>query len=144
MEVLLTAPVNEISVVLGKFFASWIFYMILWIPWWLFLVSLRYVGHEEFDYRPLLSFNVALAFTGAGFMAMGLFFSSLTSNQIVAAVFTVVGMMAHLAFYFLAYFAGRSFPTVAALLNQVNFLDFWFEAAQGTLAPLFMIIHLSI
>ena len=60
LEVLMTAPVNEISVVLGKFFAAWIFYMLLWLPVWLFLISLRYFGGEEFDYRPVLSFTVAM------------------------------------------------------------------------------------
>ena len=51
------------------------------------------VGGEEFDYRPLLSFSLGLAAAGAGFMAMGLFFSSITRNQIIAAVLSFVGMI---------------------------------------------------
>src|SRR3954447_7362783 len=76
LEVLLTAPVNESTVVLSKFLAAWFFYLLLWLPWWLYLIALRYFGGEEFDYRPILSFTVALVATGANFMAMGLFFSS--------------------------------------------------------------------
>ncbi len=103
LEVLMTAPVNEISIVLGKFLAAWVFYMLTWLPWWLFLVGLRYFGGEEFDYRPVLSFSAALMVISAGLLSMGLFFSSLTNNQIIAAVLTFVGVIAHLGFYQLKY-----------------------------------------
>jgi len=144
LEVLLTAPVNEISVVLGKFIASWIFYMLLWVPWWCFLISLRYYGREEFDYRPILSFTVAQVFISAGFMSMGLFCSSLTNNQIIAAVFTFVGMMAHLAIFFI----GDSFATpgsaITEVITYVNFVDLWIESLRGTLAPRFLVFHASV
>ena len=145
LEVMLTAPVNEISVVLGKFLACWIFYMLLWMPWWLFLVSLRYMGNEEFDYRPVLSFMVAMGATSAGFLAMGLFFSSLTSNQIIAAVFTFVGMMAHLAFYIVKFLPFvRQGSAVSETLTFINFLDFWMTSLDGILAPRYLIFHLSV
>ena len=144
LEVLLTAPVNEVSVVLSKFIASWLFYNLLWLPWWLFLVSLRYYGNEEFDYRPILSFSVALAVISAGFMAMGVFCSSLTSNQIVAAVFTFVGIMAHLAIFFaqgLPWFAGGA---IAEVMSYVNFIDLWIESLRGTIAPRYLVFHASL
>ncbi len=144
LEVLLTAPVNEISIVLGKFIGSWVFYMLLWLPWWLFMVSLRYYGGQEFDFRPILSFTVSLAVISAGFMAMGLFCSSLTSNQIIAAVFTFVGMMMHLALYL----SGpsdwvRTFG-LTEVIAYVNFIDLWINSLQGTLAPRYLIFHASL
>src|SRR6202011_3337751 len=54
LEVLLTAPVNESTVVIGKFLAAWLFYLLTWVPWWLYLIALRYMGGEPFDYRPIL------------------------------------------------------------------------------------------
>jgi predicted MFS family arabinose efflux permease len=39
----------------------------------------------SFDYRPLISFYVCIAAQGLAFVGMGLFFSTLTRNQIVAA-----------------------------------------------------------
>ena len=145
LEVLLTAPVNEISVVLGKFFACWIFYLLLWIPWWLFMVSLRYMGGEEFDYRPVLSFMVAMAAISAGFLSMGVFFSALTSNQIVAAVLTFAGMMGHLALYFFKFvrFVRQGSP-LSEFLNHVNFLDFWMNSLDGQLSPRYLVLHFSI
>ena len=145
LEVLMTAPVNEISVVVGKFLACWIFYMLTWLPWWLFLVALRYVGHEEFDYRPVLSFTAALAVISAGLLSMGLFFSSMTSNQIIAAVLTFVGMMMHLAFFFLSFQpAIREGTALQEILRFVNFFELWQSSLGGTLAPRFLMFHLSV
>src|SRR5262249_53713640 len=92
LEVLLTAPVNEGSAVVSKFLATWLFFMLSWFPSGLFLIALRYEVDQPFDYRPLLSFYVALGAQGLAFVGMGLFFSSMTRNQIVAAVLSFVGM----------------------------------------------------
>src|SRR5262249_17212966 len=100
LEVLLTAPVKESTVVLSKFFAAFLLYLFLWSPWWLFLIALR-VGGGEFDYRSIFSFVVAMSVTGAGFVAMGLFFSSLTRNQVAAAVLTFALMIILLGLYLL-------------------------------------------
>src|SRR5256885_1271092 len=44
LEVLFTAPVGETVVVVSKFLASWIFFLLAWVPWGLFLVALRVEG----------------------------------------------------------------------------------------------------
>ncbi len=141
-EVMMTAPVNEISVVLGKFLASWFFFMLLWVPTGLFLISLRYVGGEEFDYRPMLSFYVAMAAISAGMVSMGLFMSSLTSNQVIAAVFTFVGVTANLVCYILKF---ESFAApFSELMAFVNYLDFMLESVQGIIAPRLLLFHVSV
>ncbi|MBM3994037.1 MAG: hypothetical protein FJ303_07775 [Planctomycetes bacterium] len=144
LEVLLTAPVNEISVVLGKFLAAWIFYMMTWLPWWFYLVSMRYVGRESFDYLPIISFSAALAVVSAGLLAMGLFFSAMTSNQIIAAVLTFVGVMMHLVFYFV----GNQFQAEGGALSEVfraiNFLDLWQNTLSGIIAPRYLMFHASV
>jgi ABC-type transport system involved in multi-copper enzyme maturation permease subunit len=134
LEVLLTAPVNETTIVLSKFLAAWIFFMILWVPWGLFLVALRVEGGTPFDYRPLYSFSIALAASGASFLSMGLFFSSLTKNQIIAAVLTSVVMVVFVVFYFLATIqlggAGGAWKTLFA---HISFIDLWGTSLQGRL-----------
>jgi ABC-type transport system involved in multi-copper enzyme maturation permease subunit len=145
LEVLLTAPVNEPTIVLSKFFAAWIFNLVTWVPWWLNLVALRYMADTEFDYRPILSFNVTLLPVTAGFIAMGLFFSSLTRNQIIAAVLTFVGMMAHLATYLIKDEMRIEESNVwYEILTYVSFLDLWLNSLQGVFAPRFLIFHLSL
>src|SRR5262249_27383118 len=41
LEVVFTAPVSETAVVLSKFLAVFVFFMLAWLPWGLFLISLR-------------------------------------------------------------------------------------------------------
>jgi ABC-2 type transport system permease protein len=145
LEVLMTAPISEVSVVLGKFLACWIFYMLTWLPTWLFLVSLRYFGKESFDYLPILSFTLALGVISAGLLAMGLFFSSMTSNQIIAAVLTFVGVMLHLVIYFFERSESfRAWPALVEVFGYVNFFDLWDRALGGTIAPRYLVFHLSV
>jgi ABC-type transport system involved in multi-copper enzyme maturation permease subunit len=128
--------------VLAKFVAVLIFWLVTWLPYFLFLVGLRVVGGEEFDYRPLLSFAMALAATGGGFMAMGLFFSTITRNQIIAAVLTFVGMMVHLSLFM---FQGVFDPGSIwrDVFTYASFFDVWRGFLQGNFAPRQLIFHLS-
>jgi ABC-type transport system involved in multi-copper enzyme maturation permease subunit len=133
MEVLLTAPVGEINIVMSKFLAALIFFLIMWVPWGLMLVALRLENNNPLDYRPLLSFFLALLCSGASFLSMGLFFSSLTRSQIVAAILTFVGMVAMLGAYLLS---GQLVESSAwrPVLSYVSFVELWATALQGQLA----------
>jgi hypothetical protein len=143
LEVLLTAPVNETTVVLSKFFAVLIFFLVLWLPWTFYLVDLRVEGGKAFDYAPLLSFFVALAFMGSAFLSMGLFFSSLVPNQIVSAVLTFGGMIV-LTFASLAPWefedAGTAWTTI---LSHISYLQLWWDSSQGVLLPKPLLFHAS-
>ena len=90
-----------------------------------------------------MSFSLALLTTGAGFIAVGLFFSSVTNNQIIAAVFTFVVMVGHLATHFLV---GQFSPGSiwVDVFQYVSFLDFWNDSLRGNLSPRFMVFHLSL
>lgn len=133
LEVLLTAPVVEWAVVLSKFLATWLFFLITWLPAGLFLIALRMEVGNPFDYRPLLSFYLALAATGAGFVAMGLFFSALTKNQIVAAVVTFLGMFGFLVCYFVKARSMGLGQTAQAALAKLSYIDLWSESLSGQL-----------
>jgi ABC-2 type transport system permease protein len=86
LETLMTAPVTDIEVVLAKFLASWTFYAILWIPTLLYFV---YLGHYfEPDLLPIVSGYIGVLLVGGAFLSIGILASSLTSNQIIAALLT--------------------------------------------------------
>ncbi len=142
LEVLLTAPVADAYVVLSKFAAAWLFFMFCWIPAGIYLIALRSAG-EPFDYRPLLSFYLALGCCGAAFIGMGIFFSSLSSNQLIAAVATFAGMMIQL----LTVLAPR-FKVVAeglrAAASKVDFLSLWQHALAGQLSVTSILVQLSL
>lgn len=142
IEVMLTAPVDEVAVVLSKFFAALVFYLFLWVPWGLFLVALRVEGGRPFDYLPLLSFYVALVCSGAAFVSMGLFFSSLTRNQIVSAVLTFMGMMFLLGFFMLRQV--QLGPNWSAVFKQLSFVDLWIQSLSGMLYIRDLVLWLSL
>jgi hypothetical protein len=147
LEVLFTAPLGEVPVVLSKFLAVFLFYLLLWVPWGLFLIALRVGNGEPFEYRPLLTFYLMQACIGAGFLAMGLFFSSLTRNQIIAAVLTFAGMLLWLALYFIKWRLENSQSPLASawlpILNHMSFIDLWFRSTDGVVLPQNLIFHLS-
>ena len=141
LEVLLTAPVSEVYVVLSKFFACFLFFLISLVPWGLYLVALRAVGKEAFDYRPMLAFFIALGFSGAGFLAIGLFFSSITKNQIIAAVLTFAIVIA-LTF---AFYMTRDLPAPwNDIFSYISYLDLWLDSMEGQFTPRLLLFHLSV
>jgi ABC-type transport system involved in multi-copper enzyme maturation permease subunit len=142
LEVLLTAPVNETPVVLAKFFATLRIFLLSWYPWALYLLALRLEAGEWFDYRPMLAFFIALIVMGAGWIAMGLFFSSLTRNQIAAAAMTLVAMLALTGAHLLRVYL-QAEGTLGEILTHISFIDLWGQASQGQLAPRMLAFHLT-
>ena len=84
LELLMTAPVRDHEVVLGKFFASLVIFLGTLALTVYFVILLFWYG--EPDIGPLLSGYLGLILFGAATLAVGVLASSLTSNQIVAAV----------------------------------------------------------
>ena len=113
----------------------------------MFLLAMRLETGKPFDFRPLLGFTVVLFASGASFCAMGVFFSSLTNNQIVSAALTFMGMMVLIAFYFFGFiltpgflsflrvgelsFGERLFDALKAAMKTMSFIDTWDEAIRG-------------
>jgi ABC-2 type transport system permease protein len=145
IEVLLTAPVDEYTIVLSKFFAGFVMYLVVWAPFGLYLLALPLSGAPAFDYRPLISFFVGLCVTGAAFISMGLFFSSLSKNQIISGVLTFAGM---LGLFIVAIIRERIFGQNPAspwyqVLMHISYLDVWHTTLEGKLVPKFLLFHAS-
>ena len=84
IETLMTAPVGETDVVVGKFLGALGFLLVLLAPTLLYVVLLSIYGPP--DYGPIFSGYLGIVLVGALFLAVGLFCSSLTRSQVVAAV----------------------------------------------------------
>ena len=88
LELIMTMPIHDLSIILGKFFASFalLFLTILFtltIP-----VTLYFIGN--IDTGQFIGQYIGTIFLGASFIAIGLYISSLTENQIIAFIVTVV------------------------------------------------------
>lgn len=143
LEVLLTAPVTEAGVVLSKFLACWLFFMLCWVPAGLYLIGLRVEGGQPFDYRPLLSFYLAVGACGAAFIAVGLVFSALTRNQIIAAVLTFVVMLVLMVARWSEHLPELG-PAIKLVLARLSYWLLWTKSLQGQLPVRDVLLQLSI
>jgi len=84
LELLLTAPLRDWEVVVGKYLASLVVLLVMMALTAYFPVTLLRVGNP--DVGPILSGYLGYILLGASLLAIGLFASSVTQNQIVAAV----------------------------------------------------------
>ncbi len=91
IEMLMTAPVTEFQVILGKFLGALAFYGFMLAPTLAYVAILRVLGKPDFGV--VFSSYLGLAAMGCEFIALGLFCSTLTHNQIVAAVFALVALL---------------------------------------------------
>lgn len=87
LELLMTAPVRDYEVVMGKFLAAMASLLSLLVPTLYLVLMLNWFGTP--DTGPILSGYLGLVLFGMAAISVGLFASSLSGNQIVAAV---VGM----------------------------------------------------
>ncbi len=159
LELLLTSPVDEIHVVLSKFIAGFLMFILMWVPFFLFLISLRMGNNVEeakkdFDYMPLLGFALALLITGANFISIGLFFSSLTKDQITSVVLTFAAMLGLTMVFFIRrlFFQREELPgpdgtTITSawsvVLRHISYIDTWFETMDGKLILKYLLFPIS-
>jgi ABC-2 type transport system permease protein len=87
IELLMTLPIPLWKIVLGKFFATWIFVslaIILTFPIW---ITTCYLGDP--DNLLILGAYFGSILMAGGYIALGIFFSSLTNNQIIAFIISI-------------------------------------------------------
>ena len=85
LEVLLTAPVRDGEVIVAKFLGALVFQAFLWAPTLLYIAIIRNYGALP-DPGQIFTSYLGIAAVTALLTALGLLFSTLTNNQIVAAV----------------------------------------------------------
>ncbi|HEY7536277.1 MAG TPA: ABC transporter permease [Thermodesulfobacteriota bacterium] len=83
-ELLFTSPVRVFHIILGKFLAAFSFFGVMVLISGIYVIVLMAYGNP--DLGSVLSGYLGLFLLGGSFLAVGLFSSSLTENQIVAAV----------------------------------------------------------
>ncbi len=88
LETLLTTPVSTAEVVLGKFGAAYVLYMLLWASTGGFFYILhRFAADQRFlDPGPLIGGYLFIAISGLFFIALGILASALSRNQAVAGI----------------------------------------------------------
>lgn len=125
MEILMTAPVTDVEVTLGKYLASLIVFLVMVAPTGLYVLILEWLADRALDTGPILSVYLGVVLIGMLFLSMGVFASSLTRNQIIAAVVGVALTGTGLAFVFLqqAFQVGSPGYELIAYLSPLSHLN---------------------
>lgn len=107
IELLSTRPVTEMQIILGKYFAALLLVFIAILPTFIYFVTVYLLASPvgNVDTGGILGSYFGLFFLGAVFIAIGIFCSSVTSNQIVAFIVGVfLCFFIYLAFGYIAQF----------------------------------------
>lgn len=87
IEVMMTSPISDTQMVLGKWLGAMGFYLVLLLPLVLLTLVLEWYGQP--DYGPIVSGMLGLMLVGGLYLAIGVFASSATQNQIIAFLLAV-------------------------------------------------------
>ena len=132
IETLLTAPVTDFQVVLAKFLGSWLFYLAMLAPTLVYVVLLAAFGNPE--YGPVASGYLGLVLLGALYVSVGLLASSLTRNQVIAAVtgFVILIVLAMLGPWIATVVPSRVWIIgVRTLVQQATVRTHYLDFGQG-------------
>jgi ABC-2 type transport system permease protein len=91
IEILLTKPLTDTRIVLAKYFAAFVLVVFSLLPTLIYVATVYNLGFPlgNMDMGATWGSYLGLLFLGAGFVAIGLFASSLTDNQIVSFIVSI-------------------------------------------------------
>jgi ABC-2 type transport system permease protein len=138
IELLLTSPLSDTEVILGKFLGAWALWatalLISLIP----IALLFAYGRPE--WKPILTGYLGLLLMGGCFISAGLFISSLTKNQIVAGVVTFAVFLFLWIINWIGSFSG---PTVDKVTQYLSIVEQFDDFAKGVLDTSHLIYYVS-
>lgn len=126
IESLITAPVTDAAIILGKFLGAGMFLLAMLVPTTVFPVVLFLMSQPTPDLGPVLAGYASLILQGLLYLAIGLVASSLTSNQTLAFLATLFAIMTVLVVsqMAVAYVPTEWMPYAQPLLVGPRVLDF--------------------
>ena len=140
MEFLLSAPVTDAQVVLAKFLGAWLIFIMLWVPTLIFFLLLR--RFTSFDWGPVITGYLGTWLLGSVLIAIGTLASSLTRNQVIAAVISLVSMLLLFSVGLLDVFIKD--PQTSTLIRYLSLMEHLRNFSKGILDTRPVIFYLSL
>ncbi len=84
IELLVTKPLHDAEIVIGKFLAAWALVGITLAPTLIYYITIAFLG--KVDNGPIIGGYLGLMLMAGVYVAIGLFASSLTENQVIAFI----------------------------------------------------------
>jgi len=122
IELLFTLPVNPWEAILGKFFAAWVFVAIALFFTFPIVLTVSFLGDPDHGVI-LASYLGSLCMAGA-YLAIGSCFSTLTKNQVVSFILTVVTCLTLILIGFTPFIKWMHGVVPAFIVEQMRFLSF--------------------
>ncbi len=139
LELLCSYPVRNIELVLGKFLGCVSIYALMLFFTLLYPFLLWWVGRT--DLGPFFSGYLGLLLLGSAFIAFGIFISSLTENQIVAAALTF-GLL--LFFWIINWTAYITEPPLSKVFENISLISHFRHFTQGVIDTADIIFYLTL
>jgi ABC-2 type transport system permease protein len=138
IELLLTSPITDTEIILGKFLGGVALYAGLLAVTTIYIAILFGVGSPAV--KPLIAGYIGLLLLGSCFLSLGLFISSTTKNQMVAGAATFVVL---LLFWIINWFADSVGPTAGAVLSYLSITQHFEDFAKGVIDTKHLVFYLS-
>jgi len=137
IELLLTAPLTDVQIVLGKFVGAMALYAAMLAITLVHIGVLFLYGNPE--WRPIATGYLGLLLMGGCFVSVGLLISSFTRNQIVAGMVTFAVFL----LLWVINWVGTFFPTVEPVLNYLSITDHLDDFTRGVLDTKHLVYYTS-
>ena len=139
IELLLTSPITDVQILVGKWLAAILMYGAMLLVAGLNFIFLFAYGQP--DWRPMLVAFLGLMLQAAGLLAIGTFISTLTKNQIIAGA-TTFGVC--LLLWIMEWVSGYETATWAKVLAYLSIVSHFESFAKGVLDSKDIIFYLSV
>ena len=141
MELLLTAPVKDWELVLGKWLGAFLFMLTLLAVTWIFPIVLNFLVKPGIDQGILLTGYLGLILMVASLVAVGVFISSLFNNQLVV-FFISLGIV--LMFWLVRPPSTATSGLGYQVLTYMNFIDHYLNFYRGIIDLSDTVYYLSL
>jgi ABC-2 type transport system permease protein len=138
IELLLTSPLTDFQIVMGKFLGAMALYGAMLAVTLVHIGVLFAFGNPE--WRPVVTGYLGLLLMGGCFISVGLLISSLTKNQIVAGMVTFAVFLLLWVVNWIASFMG---PTTQAVLNYLSITDHLDDFTKGVVDTKHLVYYVS-
>jgi ABC-2 type transport system permease protein len=138
IELLLTSPVTDVEIILGKFFGAMGLYAAMLAVTLLYIGMLFFLGNPE--WKPILAGYLGLLLMGGCFISVGLLVSSLTKNQIVAGIATFAVFLFLWVINWIGEGAG---PTGREIVSYLSITQHFDDFARGVIDTKHLVYYLS-
>ena len=139
IEFLITAPLTESEIVLGKFLGTFLFYMTYTAFTLLYLAALMLLGKPDFG--PILTTYIGFILLEAAFISVGILISATTKNQIVSGLVTLVVL---LFFWIVQWIASYAPGILQDILVYLSFNQHFQDFAKGIIDTKHIVFYLSV